>query len=351
MDLSGMSAFPNGIAGVTKSGLTQLVLGSSAGSIANSTTDLQFSDAFTSYKTQLTNYLTVLNQISTLHARAQYLGNKLHSISNPSTYYNPTMDLSPYFSLKDTYFTPLAAAYWDDVTLMVGNLNKCLGGSSTATAAGTNCAPIIDAYNSGITSAYKWYSTTTNGKTLTANNFALQNSISLQYAGLIGINATQTSIWPNVNFPLDVVWASAFPDFGKLTSLSGLPSGVSPPSSLPGLIAFADQEFPFIMTGFTTVPYVMWIPASSSSISTVSTPITNYSTTNFNISTYGASPGIGWQVGTGGTGSLQYGNGCTYPTFTNLCSYTLTYTSPSSMNFPNSPISVTLGAISGFFSN
>jgi hypothetical protein len=133
--------------------------------------------------------------------------------------------------------------------------------------------------------------------------------------------------------------------------IGGLPSTVSAPSGLPGIVGFADQEYPFTDTGFQTSPYVLMIPATSSSISTISTPTTNYSTVGYNFGTYDNASRLGWQIGTGGTATTSYVNGCTYPTATNLCSITTTYVGPSGYNFAGAILTATFSPIANFFGN
>ena len=362
-DLSGLAAFPNGVSGVT--GLTQIVANESVATLASlNTSSSQYSDLFTNYKAQLTNYLSVLNQISTLYARAMYLGNTnsqyvLGVLSTPSDDGNAsgTMNPSPYFDIEGAYFSTLINTYSSDIKTMQANLSLCLGSTSSTVTA--NCASINAVYNYGVTSAYKWYSTpisgsatvTANGSTIAQNNFALQNVIALQYTGLVSISASQADapVYSSVGFPLDVMWVSALP---TVTSAFGtIPSGVTDPSGLPGIIGFADQRYPFTDTGFTTSPYVLMIPATSSSISTISTPITNYSTFGYNIGTGDNSARLGWQVGSFGAATSSYLNGCSYPTATNLCAFTTTYTGPSGYNFAGAVLTATFSAISNFFGN
>ena len=360
-DLSGLAAFPNGVSGVA--GLTPIVANESVATLASlDTSSSQYSDLFTNYKAQLTNYLSVLNQISTLYARAMYLGNNnsqyaLGVLSTTSDDGNAsgTMNPSPFFDIQGAYFSTLINTYSTDIKTMQAKLSTCLG--STASNVTANCSSINEVYNYGVTSAYKWYSTpingsttvTANGNTIAQNNFALQNVIALQYTGLVSISDTSIYPYSSVGFPLDVMWVSALP---TVTSAFGaIPSGVSDPSGLPAIIGFADQRYPFIDTGFTTSPYVLMIPATSSSISTISTPITNYSTFGYNIGTADNSARLGWQVGSFGAATSSYLNGCSYPTATNLCAITTTYTGPSGYNFAGAILTATFSAISNFFGN
>ena len=351
-DLSFLAPFPNGLDGVT--GLASITHPQTVAQLLNSTSTA-YADAYTNLSPQLKNYLTIINEISTLYSRVSYLSSQLSTPNGVSGFYSTNMDLSPMLPIANSYLGPLATIYSKDIQTMVANANACITATSSTSA--TVCAPVNNAYNNGITSAYAWYNSTSNGNTLADNNYALQNTIALQYTGQISIAYPTSSGTAYRNWGLDMIWATAYPVF---TLTTGLPTAstsagysTSPPSGYPGIIAFADQPYTFIgATGEASLPYVMLIPNTSTSISSFSTPATNYSAYNYNISQYGSSGGIGWQVGSGGLGSVYY-NGCSssaaYPTFANPCTIYTTYTSPSNTNFPGSSVSATFTPISNFF--
>ena len=359
-DTSNLAAFPNGVDGAI--GLTSIVASDSVSTILSSGgtqySGLQYNDVFSGLGPQIQNYLTILNQISTLYARVNYLSTQLATSNGVSSFYSPNMDLSPYLSIRGTYLTPLINAYSKDISNIRAALSTCLS-STNSTDAANNCNTITTAYNNGITSAYAWYSSTSNG---TFNNLALQNSIALQYTGQLSIshpaNGDGSGATKYSNWGLDMAWTAGYPDLSSMTT--GLPSAstsanysTSPPSFYPGIIAFADQPYYFInSTTETLLPYVMLLPTSTTGITSFSTPASNYSSYNYNISQYGSDGGIGWQIGSGGQGTVYY-VGCDtaspYPTFSNPCSIYTSYTSPSNTNFPGSTVSVTFFPIANFF--
>jgi hypothetical protein len=349
-DLSFLYPFPNGVDGAT--GLSSIVANESV-NVLLATSGTQYEDVFSGLSPQIKNYLSILNEISTLYARVSFLNTQLSTPNGVSGFYSSDMDLGAYLNIKGTYLSPLITTYNNDIKNIRTTLNTCLSSTSSSASAAA-CSTITTAYNNGITSAYAWYSSTTNG---TFNNYALQNTIALQYTGQINIthpaNGNGSGSTVNNNWALDMVWSPGYPTF---TSIPGLPTAstsagysTSPPSGYPGIIAFADQPYYFIgATAETLLPYVMLIPTSTTGISSFSTPASNYSPYNYNISQYGSSGGIGWQVGSGGLGSVSY-VGCTSPTYANPCSIYTTYTSPSTTNFPGSTVSATFFPIANFF--
>ncbi len=209
-DISLLTAFPNGVAGVGTTTAVPTTL--------TSLLDSTYSDALGSYSAALNNYVTILNQIATLNNRTAYLSTAL---STPS--FNPV----PLLDIKGSYVTSLQNTYSSDVSNMMSNLSACLGASNSD--ASSVCGPVTSTYNNGVTNAWLWYGPSGNNP----NNTAQQNTIGLQYTGITTYTGTVS-----MQFPVDVIWASALPN----------PWAVNPPSpfnpaGLAGLVAFADAPY------------------------------------------------------------------------------------------------------------
>jgi hypothetical protein len=188
-----------------------------------------------------------------------------------------------------------------------------------------------------VTSAYDWYGTNLNGNGVSNNNFALQNTIALQYSG-----TTNTT---NGTFPLDVVWVQALPTSTFSQTDNALPSGVTNPAGLPGLIAFADLPYTWFAGGqylanFNS-PFAQLIPVSSSSTTTISTPTSSYVPYAYYLADYGSMGALGWQLNTGSSSTISYGNGAT----------TIGFNAPPSITTVNSTNITNLSAIANFFGN
>ena len=370
-NLGNVAAFPNGISGAI--GQTPIVANESVSGLliaansisASDATATMYSDTFSGISTQISNYLSVLNEITTLYRRAMYLGNTnsqytlgVLSTKSSDTNASGTINPSPFFDIEGTYLSTLIKTYGDDMVTMQANLTSCLepvtSSTTSATDTTTNCAAIINAYSQGITSAYAWYSSDINGSTVAENNFELQNTIALQYTGQIALTAP-SPYTSSSGYPVDVMWTQALPIFSAFTSQIGSPPSPAPePDGLPGLIAFADQTYRTPSTGYTDMwissPYVLMMPAVSSSITTISGPTSNYSTYGYTLGSADNSARLGWQMGTSGTAFTYYGNGCSTITYSNLCSITTTFTEQGTGGFwPYWNVTAVFSPISNFF--
>jgi hypothetical protein len=198
-DISFFETFPNGVAGADTSAPVAL-------SIPIATSDL-----LEPYSTQLSTYLTLLNEIATLNNRTLTLLNK---VGQPD--FNPTsfLDVASYLEeLEDDLYDQ------DRITLL-DNLENCL--AATEDNLTTVCAPIID---NTIANAYQWYDT--DGQN--PNFFARQNTIALQYTGLLTYN--NGSSWPQ-----DVVYLQQLPSWSNVNEFFLI-------GGQAALVGFADAAY------------------------------------------------------------------------------------------------------------
>jgi hypothetical protein len=144
---------------------------------------------------------------------------------------------------------------------------------------------------------------------------------------------------------LDVVWVQALPTSTFSQTDNALPSGVTNPAGLPGLIAFADQPYTWNVSTPPPVnfnsPFAQLIPVSSSSITTISTPTSSYVPYTYYIADYGNLGTLGWQLNTGASSTISYGNGAT----------TIGFKAPPSITTVNSTNTTNLSATANFFGN
>jgi hypothetical protein len=234
-DISSLQVFADGVKGVS----TSQIQTSPVNALVNTK---GIDDDFTKYSKQLKNYLTVLNQIATLNNRITYLSTALDLYNfNPI----PEIDISG-------YVTPLMNIYQKDVITMRNNLGTCLNSSSSKQK--VNCKPIDDAYTNNITSAYLWYGASGSNPNNNPNNFAQQNTIGLQYTGIVNYTGATT-----FSFPVDVVWAQALPQFWYNTKNPTNTTNTNPAGN-PAIIAFADAPWQFDTGPMNTTAWVTFFP-------------------------------------------------------------------------------------------
>lgn len=205
-DVSGFELFPNGVAGVNNPGA----------SLADMP-QLTLSDVFAGYQTQLKQYMNVLNQLATLNNRAEHLSN---AVSQDT--YNPAS--APLQLNLSGVLNVLQNDYDSARQTLVNNLTTCLSEASSSNIE-TVCAPILDAYNNSIKTAYDW---------IKANNvqpqqLLLQNTIALQYSGIYTNH--NNSQWPQ-----DVVYYAPLPSWSNVNSFILI-------GNQAGLIGFADAAY------------------------------------------------------------------------------------------------------------
>lgn len=296
-DLSGLIVFPSGLQGVT--GMSSIAYQSVDSLLAVS----EYEDIFAIYKDQLDNYITILNQISTLANRANYLYALLYDSSSKTFLFDtyPSM-----LDVANNYLSSLSSIYYADRETMVNNLGTCL--NATSTSVGSACSHIIDLYANGIRSAYGWYSVTganPNGVSTANRAFAQQNTIALQYTGQYTDNYS--------SFPMDMVWAGQLP-----TSTAWGDAVPTPydPSSTPALIGFVD--YPYVTNGSpSTTPWAMFIPMSNPAYNMTS-PLTGFVPELWSFSE------SAWTPWTGTTLSINGQNGCTASAFNSPCTLSIT---------------------------
>ena len=236
-DYSSFGIFPNGIQGV------------------NSYTPIQSqiltpvpSDILGPYAAQLNNYITLMNQISTLNQRVSYLTKLLlgQNQFQVSQYFNPT----PQLNITTTYLTPLSAAYSNDFNVMLSNLTTCMAATTataptaSSTSVTTACAPILSAYTNSTSSAYEYYSPTGPSEINVAGNSVFlnmvqQNTIALQYTGTNNQTNNYLGTPPvpyssgNTNVLVDAIWVSSI----------STTDGSYPYDSTPALLVIADYPW------------------------------------------------------------------------------------------------------------
>jgi len=332
-DYSSFEVFPDGIAGASSN--TQPIYYEPLNTLlSNSVT---YTDELLPYTAQLNNYVTILNQISTLNQRASFVNGLV-----TQNYFNPSYFLNiSYYSLN-----PLVSAYQADYDTLTKNLSSCLNysatsGSSSSSSVQTACAPILNLYSQGITNAYQYYAAGGPSSVSSSSNQTLvqQNTIALQYTG----TNTTTNLYPgnSINFaccnsqiPTDLVWTpvvNSTPTYQPNTS---------------ALIAFGDQVYPTVGSGQWTTSNAAFTQIISTNSNapqnTMSIPVSSYVANDCTV-TYST---IGY-ISCSSTMTYNYTNNCTAPTFGAPCGITGIITFPSSSSTITQTLN--LGPIPNFF--
>lgn len=327
-DYSSFEVFPDGIAGASSN--TQPIYYEPLNDLlSNSVT---YTDELLPYTVQLNNYVTILNQISTLNQRASFVNGLVsQNYFNPSYYLNIS-----YYSLN-----PLVSAYQADYDTLTKNLSSCLNYSATSSSVQTACAPILNLYSQGITNAYQYYAAGGPSSVSSSSNQTLvqQNTIALQYTG----TNTTSNLYPGntINFaccnsqiPTDLVWTpvvNSTPTYQYNTS---------------ALIAFGDQVYPTVGSGQWTTSNAAFTQIistnSNASQNTMSIPVSSYVANDCTV-TYST---IGY-ISCSSTMTYSYTNNCTAPTFGSPCGITGIITFPSSSSTITQTLN--LGPIPNFF--
>ncbi len=245
-NLDFLAGFPNGLQVTLPSG--QSVAPLIAVPLSNLVPDLDFSDPYEPYETQLVTYVNLMNQISTLNQRAL-------AIQSLFTLY-PTLPDPPQIDLMSQYLETIQGIYGNDIATMVANLRTCL---TIPGSVEDVCAPIINNVlpdtTTLISDAYQWYSSTQNPNP----NFQVQqNTIGLQYTvNNFSNRACDGHACGDENNPMDAMYVQSLPNFENTIGNN------------PALVAFADQPY----TGTNgkghplpgqTGPWIIFIPIASS---------------------------------------------------------------------------------------
>lgn len=347
----------------------------------NNTTTFSFTanSALINYKTQINNYLTILNQIATLYERA----NVLLAALSVNTNFNPSSEMNDIGSLG--ILGQLKTTYLNDRTLMVNNLKACFA-TETATTALTDCAPIINLYTTynpsittNINSVWDWYTQSykylVSGLTSTTQVFsaetqavyvesALQNSLALQYKSVFTAHNPLGSSYAQNTFGYlnDVLWVTNLSSpwncldpnpytcsTFEVANINSTPD----PQGMPALITFNDYNWVGLLadsTGKVLKSWVNLMPINSTTPSMLSigslnsdlTPVVSpyrYTVYNLGFSQSYELPPTKASFKATVTGCVQ--------NFSSPCDYKQTATAPA--NNPSFTVTNTISHIQNFF--
>ena len=204
-DLSFLQIFPNGVAGVVT---PQAVV------TPIPPFDIPTSDVLAPYQQQLETYLTLLNQITTLTNRVDYLQGLLQTtpVLNPALF----LDIRSYLSRLHNIYNA------DRITLRT-NLGNCLSASSANVE--SVCQPII---HNQAANAFEYYAPSGAGQDF----FAQQNTLALQYTGLESVPGSTFQ-----QFPQDVIYIDELPSF----TAAGAPVPIAGEAAF---VSFLDRPIP-----------------------------------------------------------------------------------------------------------
>lgn len=220
-DLGLFALFPNGVAGVDATMSTIPVPG------------ITGDDLLKPYEDQLEQFLALLNEISTLDARATRLWKLLGGQPGPNTYNPEQLDLYGYLeSMIDD--TEGAVSYATSRAILLDDLGACLNASSTNVE--EVCSPIIHGGGT-LESAYEWYDAEHGYPACTDGDaaakkacwFLQQNTIALQYAASFEVDTAGE--WAQ-----DVLYVDELPPFNG-------PDNIPDIAGDAALVTFADRPF------------------------------------------------------------------------------------------------------------
>jgi hypothetical protein len=210
-DLSFFATFPNGVAGADTPALVTTPIPISTGEVLQP------------YAAQLDQYVTLLNQIATLNNRVGLI----QSLVTDTPSFNPEefLDLLGYLD-------PLQNIYTADRDTLLTNLESCLAATSANVT--TVCGPIID---NQATDPFEYYAATPASCAASDDCFfAQQNTLALQYTGVVLPWTGQGAPAPMFPIPLDVIYIDELPPFAA--------ADPTPPiAGQAAFVGFADRAY------------------------------------------------------------------------------------------------------------
>ena len=210
-DLSFFETFPSGVAGADTPALVTTPI------------PIPTSEVLQPYASQLEQYVTLLNQIATLNNRVGLMQSLVTNTPsfNPETF----LDLL-------SYLDPLENIYTADRSTLLGNLESCLAATSANVT--TVCGPIID---NQATDAFEYYATLPTSCAAAGDCFfAQQNTLALQYVGVVLPWTGQGAPTPMFPIPLDVIYIDELPPFAAVDP-------IPPIAGQAAFVGFADRTY------------------------------------------------------------------------------------------------------------
>lgn len=318
-DLNFMETFPNGVVGAVTPALVTAPIPNTSST-----------DILAKYKTQLNDYLSLVNQIVTLNNRVSTdIG------MTSSLYYKVQQDnFNPatFFPVA-AYLEELANTYQSDFQPLMDNLQSCL--STSALGLKENCAAVIDNYNNNLDTAYSWYGARSGSQYFAAQ----QNAIALQYAGLFTNN--NGSSWPqDVFYAPELAFGSGYNYFPLIAGQGGLVSFADSPYVNAGETeTTASLTFLPLManTDLSKMPDSVYIPSADQGVT---------------------APGVWWSFfdNQPGPATDDPSEAPTWLGLSSTCSPTFSFPCPigyglQSSSSPDYPLSIQMTQIPNFFTS
>ncbi len=237
-DLNFLQPFPYGVMGITE--LTSLKHIPVSKILSGSVVPAPY---LSGYAPALKKGNTLLNQISTLRNRADFVYAKLYNKDTRTDLFNPR----PMRDLANDYISPVSADFSKIRYHLIQTMEDCM--QSDSTSVDTNCQNLSsEVGKEAVTDIFSYIQT--NG--LSVNPSTLFNTIALQYTGLF--TKAGTSI------PLDFVYTTSIGSGWYVPIPSTESRHLQSPDSTAGLYGFADQKYTVDGGAISSTPWAFVIP-------------------------------------------------------------------------------------------
>jgi hypothetical protein len=237
-DLNFLQPFPYGVMGITE--LTSLKHIPVSKILSGSVVPAPY---LSSYAPALKKGNTLLNQISTLRNRADFVYAKLYNKDTRTDLFNPR----PMRDLANDYISPVSADFSKIRNHLIQTMEDCM--QSDSTNVDTNCQNLNSEVGKGaVTDIFSYIQT--NG--LSINPSTLFNTIALQYTGLF--TKAGTSI------PLDFIYTTSIGSGWYVPIPSNESRFLRSPDSTAGLYGFADEKYTVDGGAISSTPWAFVIP-------------------------------------------------------------------------------------------
>ena len=237
-DLNFLQPFPYGVMGITE--LTSLKHIPVSKILSGSVVPAPY---LSSYAPALKKGNILLNQLSTLRNRADFLYAKLYNKDTRTDLFNPR----PMRDLANDYISPVSADFSKIRSHLIQTMEDCM--QSDSTNVDTNCQKLNSETGKGEVDGVFSY-IQTNG--LSVNPSTLFNTIALQYTGLFTKGGT--------SIPLDFIYTTSIGSGWYVPIPSTATNHLSSPDSTAGLYGFADEKYTVDGGAISSSPWAFVIP-------------------------------------------------------------------------------------------
>jgi hypothetical protein len=237
-DLNFLQPFPYGVMGITE--LTSLKHIPVSKILSGSVVPAPY---LSSYAPALNKGNALLNQLSTLGNRADFVYAKLYNKNTRADLFNPR----PMRDLANDYISPVSADFSKIRSHLIQTMEDCM--QSDSTNVDTNCEKLNSETGMGGVNGVFAYIQMTG---LSVNPSTQFNTIALQYTGLFTKGGT--------SIPLDFIYTTSIGSGWYVPIPSSESSALQSPDSTAGLYGFADEKYTVDGGAISSTPWAFVIP-------------------------------------------------------------------------------------------